>query len=881
MRPSTSLKSLAAGAFAVVLLPLPAAAAAPAGAQIVTLTPASPVSTVDAGARVTVAFTATTSDGRPLAAAATVSASPAAAAGVSSAAGGVTSGGVTSAAVRSPAVTSPAVTFPAGASSGSVRGLTVVAPAATAAATAKVLPLGLTARGATLAATPTVIVNAHGLPYLDRRLSIDRRVADLMRRMTLDDKIGQMTQAERGAIAPDPSQITTLRLGSILSGGGSVPTPNDPATWVAMINTFQSYALSTPLQIPMIYGIDAVHGHGNVYGATVFPHNVGLGATRDPALVERAYRATASEVRATGIPWDFAPCVCVSRDERWGRSYESFSEDPGLVIRMETAIDGLQKGGVLATVKHYAGDGDTEYGTGNGDFTIDQGITITNRRDFARIDLAPYVTAVRHHHAGTVMPSFSSVDWTEDGVGNPIKMHANRELITGTLKHGLGFDGFVITDWEGIHQLPDTSGEPAPTPLQVRTGVNAGSDMFMEPNTAPRFEQVLRAEVLAGRVSMARIDDAVRRILRTKFAIGLFDHPYASDAHTADVGSAAHRAVARRAVAESQVLLKNKGNLLPLRKDAKIYVAGRNADDIGNQAGGWTIDWQGRSGPATIPGTTILQGLRQVAPRAQITYSPDASAPVGNATVGVAVVGETPYAEGFGDVGGPVCSWCTPAQNEPKSLTLQPGDKAVVDKVCAAVAKCVVLLVSGRPQVITDQLGAIDALVASWLPGSEGAGVADVLFGNRPFTGRLPLSWPATVDQVPINVGDRDYHPLYPFGWGLRTRTGHDCIRDAAGKLPSSSPVASLLATPNWQPDGTLRPTAATLAAAERALTSGRPAAATRDAVLDALRDAAQARVVAGGGGRDWAAKLAEADRAQSAGATARAFTLLKSVIIA
>ena len=810
MRPLKKLiRPYAAGALAVALLPLTAFSSV-ASPQSVTIAPVHAVSTVDAGGRVDVALTVTTSDGRPLAAAATVS----------------------------------ALTFPAGTASGTVRNIGISAPA-TGPATASPLALHLTAGGARLVA-PTVIVNAHGLPYLDSRLPISRRVDDLMRRMTLDDKIGQMTQAERGAVTGDPSQIAALRLGSVLSGGGSVPTPNEPSAWVAMVNTFQSYALSTPLQIPMIYGIDAVHGHGNVYGATVFPHNVGLGATRDPALVEAAYRATASEVRATGIPWDFAPCVCVSRDERWGRAYESFAEDPQLVIKMETAIDGLHKGGVLATAKHYAGDGDTTYGTGSGDYTIDQGITITNRADFARIDLAPYVAAIRSHDLQSVMPSFSSVDWTEDGVGNPTKMHANQELISGVLKKKLGFDGFVISDWEGIHQIPDPSGAPAPSPLQVRTGVNAGTDMFMEPNTSPQFEQVLKAEVTAGRVGTARIDDAVRRILTTKFKIGLFEHPYASAAHVSDVGSAAHRAVARQAVAESQVLLKNAGNLLPLRRDASIYVAGRNADNIGNQAGGWTIDWQGRSG-ASIPGTTILQGIQQVAPH--VTYSADGTAPANGASVAVVVVGETPYAEGFGDVGGPICSWCTPAQNEPKSLTLQPSDQAVVSRVCAAVPKCVVLLVSGRPQVITSQLPSIDALVASWLPGSEGAGVADVLFGKRPFTGRLPVSWPATVDQVPINVGDKVYHPLYPFGWGLRTGgRSYQLSTDAAGLRRASSALAG----------GT---------------------ASSREAVLDSLRDAAQARVVAGHGGSQWQARLAAADQAQTAGDMLRAFGLYASVL--
>ncbi|SHN29788.1 glycoside hydrolase family 3 protein [Cryptosporangium aurantiacum] len=615
------------------------------------------------------------------------------------------------------------------------------------------------------------------VPYLNPRLPVEQRVDDLIRRMTLDEKIGQMTQAERAAVADAPTRITDWYLGSILSGGGSTPTPNTAAAWVSMVNTFQRNALNTRLKIPMIYGVDAVHGHGNLLGATVFPHNIGLGSTRDPGLVKRVYAATAAETRASGVPWNFAPCICVTRDERWGRSYESFGEDPRLVTEMTTAIDGLQGDDpsrpdrVLATAKHYAGDGDTEYGTGEGDFTIDQGITVTSRADFARINLAPFVAAIRKHGVGTVMPSFSSVDWTEDGVGNPVKMHASRELITGELKGRMRFDGFVISDWEGIHQIPDPSvpaGAPRPTAAQVRISVNAGIDMFMEPNTAPQFQQLLKAEVTAGRVSQARIDDAVRRILRTKFRMGLFERPYAPADRIDVIGSAAHRKLARDAVARSQVLLKNSGKALPLRKNARIYVAGRNADNIGNQAGGWTIDWQGRSGDA-IPGTTILEGIREVAPQARVTYSADASAPMTNSDVGVVVVGETPYAEGFGDVGGPIWQTGTPEQREPKLLTLQPGDRAVVEKVCGAVGTCVVLLVSGRPQVVTDQLGSMDALVASWLPGSEGAGVADVLFGQRRFTGRLPVSWPRSVDAVPVNVGDATYRPLFPYGWGLRT----------------------------------------------------------------------------------------------------------------
>jgi beta-glucosidase len=537
-----------------------------------------------------------------------------------------------------------------------------------------------------------------------------------------------------------------------------------------MVDRYQSHALRTRLQIPLIYGVDSVHGHGNLVGATVFPHNIGLGATRNPALVRDVQRLTAIETRATGPQWVFAPCVCVARDTRWGRTYESFAEDPSLVIALETGIDGFQGRGaaelsrpdrVLATAKHYAGDGDTEYGSAVGDYQIDQGVTVTSRRDFARIDLAPYVPAVRRHRVGSVMPSFSSVDWTEDGVGNPIKMHANRDLITGVLKQRLGFDGFVITDWEGIHQLP---GDWA---TQVRTGVNAGSDMFMEPFSYQSFETTLLAEVGAGRVPVARIDDAVRRILTKKFQLGLFERPFTPRRYLGAVGSPAHRALARRAVAESQVLLRNRGGALPLSGRERIYVAGRNADDIGNQAGGWTVSWQGQSGDI-IPGTTILEGIRQVAPAARVTYSADASAPIAGSDVGVVVVGETPYAEGFGDVGGP--RWSDGGVlREPKSLELQPADRAAVEKVCGAVRTCVVLVVSGRPQIVTGQLGTIDALVASWLPGSEGAGVADVLFGRRPFTGRLSHSWPRSAAQEPVNVGDRGYDPLYPYGWGLRT----------------------------------------------------------------------------------------------------------------
>ncbi|MEU9017501.1 glycoside hydrolase family 3 protein [Actinomadura sp. NPDC048394] len=594
--------------------------------------------------------------------------------------------------------------------------------------------------------------------YLNPRLPVAQRVTDLLGRMTLEEKIGQMTQAERGAIDSDPSQITSLALGSVLSGGGSVPADNTPSGWADMVDRYQSAALKTRLKIPLLYGIDSVHGDNNLVGATVFPHNNAMGATRDPALVREEERITATETRATGPQWVFAPCICVSRDLRWGRTYESFSEDPALVIQMETALEGFQgrntkdladPAHVLATAKHYAGDGDTKYGSStSGTYTIDQGVTVTDRAHFNAIDLAPYIPAVRKYHVGSIMPSFSSVDWTEDGVGNPVKMSASKELLTDVLKKKIGFDGFLISDWEAIHQLP---GDYA---TQVRTAVNAGMDMFMEPYSAPQFEQTLLAEVKAGRVATSRIDDAVRRILKAKFELGLFEHPYTDRTNIKTVGSPAHRAVARRAVAESQVLLKNSGRTLPLKKSQHIYVAGVNANDMGNQAGGWTVTWQGASGN-TIPGTTILQGIQQNAKN--VTYSADASAPTAGSDVGVVVVGETPYAEGVGDVG------------NGHTLNLSDADKANIEKVCSAIEKCVVLDVAGRPQIVTDELPKMDAFVMSWLPGSEGAGVSDTLFGNRPYTGRLSYTWPRSESQEPINIGDKNYDPLFPYGYGLRT----------------------------------------------------------------------------------------------------------------
>ncbi|TYP88857.1 glycoside hydrolase family 3 N-terminal domain-containing protein [Blastococcus xanthinilyticus] len=681
-------------------------------------------------------------------------------------------------------------TFAAGTVSGATQELTVPTTTSAGGETAETISIDLATDDAGVGTRPTVVIDAHDLPYLDAALPVDQRVEDLLSRMSLAAKVGQMTQAERANVDDSPAQIADLMLGSLLSGGGSAPEENTPEAWADMVDGYQLWTRLTPLQIPLIYGVDSVHGHSNVVGATVFPHNIGLGATRNPALVQETAHVTAEETRATGIPWTFAPCLCVARDTRWGRTYESYGEDPSLVIEMETSITGFQgedisalddPDRVLATAKHIGGDGDTEYGSGDdlgsgpSTYPIDQGITVTSREALERIDHAPFIPAVQQYHVGSVMPSYSSIDYTEDGLGNPIKAHADASILQEFLKDEVGFDGFVISDYHGIDQIP---GERA---SDVRTWVNAGGDMAMEPDDFAAFELTLIDEVEAGRVSQDRIDDAVRRILTKKFQLGLFEQPFADRTNLDQIGSAEHRAVARQAAAESQVLLKNENDVLPLADDAPLYVAGRNADDLGNQMGGWTITWQGQSGRHT-EGTTILEGIQEVAPAAEVTFSADASAPIDPASTGVVVVGETPYSEGFGDVGGPLWAYDPVDEGmprEPKTMELKEQDRQVIERVCAAVAECVVLVVSGRPLVLSDQLGDIDALVASWLPGSEGAGVADVLFGRTPFTGQLSQSWPRTVEQGELNVGDSSYDPLYPFGWGLTAQATSSPLSEA------------------------------------------------------------------------------------------------------
>ncbi|HEX5202846.1 MAG TPA: glycoside hydrolase family 3 N-terminal domain-containing protein [Actinoplanes sp.] len=624
---------------------------------------------------------------------------------------------------------------------------------------AAALIAGIGAAGAAL--TTTTPAAAAGLPYQDPARPVADRVTDLLARMSLDEKVGQMTQAERASATA--ADVTTYRLGSLLSGGGSAPAQNNAAGWADMYDAFQRGAMATPLQIPMIYGIDAVHGDNNVYGSTIFPHNIGLGAARDPELAQQIGRATAEEVTGAGLDWTFAPCLCVARNDRWGRTYESFGEKPEIASAMTTIVTGFQGstlGGpasVLATAKHYLGDGGTTNGT-------DQGNTQISESELRAIHLPPFQAAV-DRGVGSVMISYSS--W------NGVKSHGNKYLITDLLKGELGFTGLVVSDWAGIDQLDGRSGF---TQAEVVQAINAGLDMIMVPNDWKTFIGYLRAAVQAGQIPMSRIDDANRRILTKKFELGLFEHPYADRSYAATVGSAAHRTLARQAVRESQVLLKNN-DVLPLAKTGgKIFVAGKSADDIGNQSGGWTLSWQGASGN-TVPGTTILQGIRNaVGGGTTVTYQRDGNGIDGSYRAAIAVVGETPYAEGQGD--------------RPGSMSLDSTDLATINRLRAAGVPVIVVLVSGRPLDIAAEVPNWSALLAAWLPGTEGAGVADVLFGDYAPTGKLPVTWMQSAGQQPINDGDGKA-ALYPYGFGLT-------YADGPGPDPTTSP--SITPTPTTPP---------------------------------------------------------------------------------
>ncbi|KAK4719741.1 hypothetical protein R3W88_018079 [Solanum pinnatisectum] len=605
-----------------------------------------------------------------------------------------------------------------------------------------------------------VCAEAEYLKYKDPKQPMPARIKDLMKRMTLEEKIGQMSQIEMRFASPDV--MKQYFIGSVLSAPGNTPGPNATAEdWVNMVNKIQKTALSTRLGIPMIYGIDAMHGHNFAYNATIFPHNIGLGVTRDPDLVKRIGAATALEVRATGIPYAFAPSISVCRDPRWGRCYESYSEDINIVRAMTEIIPGLQgdvpansskgvpfvggKSKVAACAKHYVADGGTERG-------IDAYNTVINRTSLFGIHMPAYYDSIIKG-VSTVMLSFSSL--------NGQKMHANRHLVTRFLKDKLKFRGFVISDWEGINQI--TTPRDANYTYSVQAGILAGIDMVMIPNNYTDFIGNLTLLVKDNIIPMSRIDDAVERILRVKFILSLFEDPLADLSLVNQLGTQEHRELAREAVRKSLVLLKNgkitSQPLLPLPKKApKILVAGTHADNLGYQCGGWTNQWQGVSGNNFTVGTTILSAIKKtVDPSTQVVYqqNPDANFVKSNEfDYAIVVVGEVPYAEMMGDS---------------SNLTIPEPGPSTINNVCGAV-KCVVVIVSGRPVVLEPYVEKIDAVVAAWLPGTEGQGVADVLFGDYGFTGKLARTWFKSVDQLPMNVGDRNYNPLFPFGFGLTTQ---------------------------------------------------------------------------------------------------------------
>jgi beta-glucosidase len=571
----------------------------------------------------------------------------------------------------------------------------------------KLLPL--TVAGILVSLAPM----SHSAPLFSAH---DQAVDQLLSQMTLDEKIGQMVQVDSAALK-DKADVRKYFLGSVLSGGNSDPDNGNTAPdWLAFVNGFASQALQTPLKIPLLYGIDAVHGHNNIDGATVFPHHIGLGATHDGRLVEHAERITAEEVAGTGIRWAFAPCLAVPQNSRWGRTYEGYSDDTALVTKLgAAAVRGLQGDhlsaqptSVLACAKHFIGDG----GTTNG---VDQGDTICDEATLRKLYLPPYVAAI-HAGVGSVMVSYSS--W------NGVKMHGNKYLLTDVLKTELGFRGFLVSDWAAIDQIsPDYKHD-------IEQSINAGLDMIMipngpdKPNNYVEFINDLKALVAEGKVPLSRIDDAVRRILRIKFQMGLFAAAATDPALTAAVGSPAHRAVARQCVRESLVLLKNENHTLPLAKNLKhLVVVGAGADDLGMQCGGWTVDWQGGHGNITRGGTTLLAAIRQtVSPQTEVTFSPDASN-VKNADAIIAVVGEPPYAEMKGDR---------------ETLDLSADDTALMARAKATGVPVVTLVFSGRPLLWEAAQADSAAFVAAWLPGSEGLGMTDVLFGDYPFKGRMP-----------------------------------------------------------------------------------------------------------------------------------------------
>ena len=578
-------------------------------------------------------------------------------------------------------------------------------------------------------------------------------------KMTLAEKEGQMTQVANSAFTlPGNSigDITTYFIGSVLSGGGSGPQgPGGTATqWADMVDTLQSYALQTRLKIPLIYGADAVHGHNNVYGATLFPQNIGLGAMHDPALITQVEQATRDEVLGTGVRWTFAPCECTPQDIRWGRTYEGYSEVPSdnatdgaaAIVGFQGPNGTLGPTNILATAKHFIGDGHTAWGTGMP--YLNEGDARISEQQLDTIDLPPYRSAVANK-VGSVMISYSS--W------NGLKDHANRHLITEKLKGtgtdssgtpDLGFQGFVVSDWQAIDQISSDYNDA------VRTAINAGIDMVMVPNDYKTFISTLDSEIKAGHIPISRINDAVTHILTAKFAAGLLKQPYANRSYISTVGSAAHRQLSRQAERESLVLLKNKG-VLPLSKTGSytLVVGGDHADNLGYQLGGWSITWQGESGTTTT-GTTLWQAMQHAGLSSSVKLNFVGTNTQGHyrGDVGIVAVGETPYAEDKGDSA---------------TLALSSTDATEVSDVCSRVTKCIVLLFSGRPLIINTQLNQSSAFVAAWIGSTEGEGITDVLFGDARFQGKLTYTWPKSVTQEPCNHNNGCTGALFPYGYGI------------------------------------------------------------------------------------------------------------------
>ncbi|GAA1274668.1 exo 1,3/1,4-beta-D-glucan glucohydrolase [Sphaerisporangium rubeum] len=604
----------------------------------------------------------------------------------------------------------------------------------------------------------------------------ERRIAKIVAGMTLAEKVGQMTQPEITAITP--AEVKEYFIGSVLNGGGAWPNRDKHAPakdWLALADAYWQASVSTRTKIPVIWGIDAVHGNNNVYGTTIFPHNIGLGAAHDPCLVRDISEATAKQIRATGQDWAFAPTLAVVRDDRWGRTYEGYSEDPRITRAYGyEAVRGLQDGnahrlgskGVIATAKHFIGDGGTIKG-------IDQGVNPSTEAQMINLHGQGYYGALAAG-AQSVMVSFNS--WTNADAGiDEGKLHGSEKALKSILKGKMGFDGLVVSDWNGIGQVAGC------TNASCARAVNAGIDVIMVPSDWKAFIANTIAQVQSGEIPMSRIDDAVTRILRVKLRAGVFDarkpsaRPYAGSADAMQ-----SKQLAREAVRASQVLLKNKGKVLPLSPRSKVLVVGKSADSLPNQTGGWSLTWQGTGNTnADFPyGTTILGGLREALGTANVTFSETADGVDPSAYDAViAVIGETPYAEGIGDL----------ARRSLEAAKLYPADIAVLDKVSGKGTPVVTVFVAGRPLYVNKELNRSDAFVAAWLPGTEGGGVADLLVRGRNtgagYTGTLSYSWPKSACQTPLNPGDPDYDPLFRPGYGLRNgQTGN------VGTLDETSP---------------------------------------------------------------------------------------------